>query len=122
MAKKPRKRKRTVQVTGVADHTRSGKVLSPPLLTPVSAFHSWLDERLPEILWAVLIVGQLPRDDALAVFRDAASYLSRLPEEQRFPEVTHSALAKLDAELRRGFIAAVCGNDAVRQAWLRSGF
>lgn len=77
-------------------HSRRGKLLTPPLaqipkLNPIS----WMNHRLPEMLWAVLLVGHLPREQALGSFRQLANYIFSLPESDRFGQVTHSCLALL---------------------------
>ena len=60
--------------TPLGKHRNVGKTLVPPLNTlPGVAKHTrWLDERMPEMLWACLVRAVLPRDQALAVFRDVA--------------------------------------------------
>ena len=51
-------------------HKQSGKVLTPPLLAIKSLrTASWVDDRLPEMLWCALLVTHLPRPFALEIFR-----------------------------------------------------
>lgn len=59
--------------TPLAGHKRVGKILVPPMLTlPGMSLHSWANERLPEMLWACLLVSVFPRNDALGAFREIA--------------------------------------------------
>ena len=59
---------------------------------------SWIRERLPESLWAILLVVHLPREEALDVFRCVAKYISELTEENKFSDVTHTALSNLPSQ------------------------
>ena len=56
------------------EHHRVKKTLVPPLnrMPGPLKFSRWVDERMPERLWAYLIRAVLSRDDALEVFRDVA--------------------------------------------------
>lgn len=73
--KKKKRHKRPAKPTStLGQHKQVGKSLIPPLLTlPGVAFHSWTNDRLPELLWACLVVSVLPRSDALNAFREIAS-------------------------------------------------
>ena len=83
----------------LGQHKQQGKNLVPPL----SQLHnmqlvSWVRERLPEFLWAILLVVHLSRKDALDVFRRVAKYMSELAEEDKFYDVTHTALSNLPSQ------------------------
>ena len=50
-------------------------MLVPPMMrmpTKIN-FSSWCNERLPEMLWAALLMAVFPREDALGAFREIAS-------------------------------------------------
>jgi hypothetical protein len=88
----------------LSQHKRLGKELTPPFLTIGNLrYCSWIDERLPEMLWAVLVVGNLDREEALPFFRYLGGYVEHHPE---CADVTLSGIASLTQEQRRGFIAA----------------
>ncbi|MDD2537670.1 MAG: hypothetical protein PHU61_04260 [Candidatus Absconditabacteria bacterium] len=61
-------------------HKQKKKELNPPFLA--HGFNmktsSWFDERLPEMLWAVLIIGNMERENALVFFRYVAKYVEKL--------------------------------------------
>jgi hypothetical protein len=79
----------------IQDHKRQGQTLVPPFLQiPNLQPMSWMNDRLPELLWAALLVTHLPRAHALAHFRDAASFIHSLAEPERFSDITHSGLAR----------------------------
>lgn len=67
-----RKRRNT---SSLQQHRRIGKTLLPPFLTlPGSGLTpaSWTNDRLPEMLWACLVISVIPRDQALNLFREIA--------------------------------------------------
>ena len=83
----------------IQDHNRQGKKLLPiwsqyPNMRPVS----WRNDRLPDMLWAILLVTLLPRDHALKVFLQVVEYINRLPEDEKFSDVTHTGLSKLPSK------------------------
>ena len=54
-----------------------------------------MNERLPDMLWAILLVKHLPREHALNVFRCIVKYIDSLPEYEKFSDITHTGLSKL---------------------------
>jgi hypothetical protein len=60
--------------TTLGEHHRVKKTLVPPLnrLPGQQKFSRWVDERLPEMLWACLVRAVISRDGALDVFREVA--------------------------------------------------
>ena len=64
------------------DHTQHKKELNPPFLS--NGFNmtmsSWFNDRLPEMLWAVLVIGNLEREDALIFFRHVANFVEKNKE------------------------------------------
>lgn len=75
MRKKKNTRQTGANTTPLSGHTRRGKSLVPPMMTLPGgfAFSSWTNDRLPEMLWAALVITALRREEALAVFREVAS-------------------------------------------------
>lgn len=97
------------------EHSREGKMLSPPLTrVPKMQPMSWASDRLPEMLWAALLVTHMPRVRALSVFRKLADRISSLPESERFGDVTHSGLAKSPAALHEVSSIIVAEEGAAR--------
>jgi hypothetical protein len=62
---------------------------------------SWLNERLPEMLWAVVIIGNTEREIALKFFRYVAKYVE---SNQECSNVTLTGISKLEKTIRVGFI------------------
>lgn len=97
--------------SSLAEHTRIGKSLLPPMLRlPMAAhYQSWPNERLPEMLWACLVVTVLPRETSLEVFREIASVGAKYRDrdEARGWGLTHSQLACQPVDLIRHLVAVV---------------
>lgn len=106
MSKKKKKGK-TQNHTTINQHHRHGTILTPPLGSlPQLKMASWRDDRLPEMLWAVLIVGQLPQPEALAIFRPVAKFFHQFRGEKDVPcDVRHSGLAQMQPEILEKFLA-----------------
>lgn len=74
MSKKHGKKRNRSRQHGstLSQHKKVGKVLLPPMLHMLPQdklrFSSWLDNRLPEVLWAVLATSLIPRKELLQVF------------------------------------------------------
>ncbi len=88
--------------TDISKHKREGFTLKPPFrqlagMSPVS----WKDDRLPEMLWAVVLIGNLKREEALNLFRKVAALVSKRPE---LSDVTHSGMAEWSRENRLNFV------------------
>lgn len=103
--KKQKKRKSKLNYSTIEQHSQAGKRLIPPLLqVPNLQLNSWRDERLPDLLWAVLLIGNFERTQALAVFRQAAEYIANLSNPYLLADVTHTGIAQAPEEVRAGFI------------------
>src|SRR5215204_1411144 len=100
------KRKKTRTHSTLSEHHRQGKILTPPLLkviqeTPNSKLQSWMNERLPNMLWAALLVTGLDRDQALNLFRRVAEYGQKFEEFSQRVDISHSGLQGFDEESQR---------------------
>lgn len=79
MSKKSRHKK--FKTTPISKHKIEGRVLKPPFRQLGNIVNSsWKDERLPEMLWAVLLIGNLPREKALAIFRQVSNFVMVNPD------------------------------------------
>ncbi len=95
--KRPKKRRKTYST--IQDHERQGKKLVPiwrqyPNMQPIS----WMNDRLPDMLWAALLVTHFPQNQVLNVFRLVIKYIDSLPEDKQFGDITHTGLSKLPSE------------------------
>ena len=67
--------------TSLSKHKRVKKNLIPPFLQINNLkMSSWINDRLPEMLWAVIIIGNLERNEALNFFRTIAKFVQNNPE------------------------------------------
>lgn len=103
------KKKAQHRHAGLDAHERIGKVLTPPMLAiPKLKPSSWIDERLPDMLWAALLITHLPRDLALEVFRRVAKLLEGQFSLVGATGVGHTDIAQLPSSLRNDVIALIC--------------
>lgn len=92
---------------------KGSKLLPPLAQIPMTSF-SWVECRLPELLWAVLLVGCLEREKALMCFRSVGNHILLLPDSQKIHDVTLSGLAIVEDNVFDGFCHALFLNDDVR--------
>ena len=98
--KKHQKKSQRKNYSTIPEHKRQGKKLIPPLVQNFNWTNaSWKNDRLPEMLWAILLVTHLPREHALNVFRKVAKYIEDLPSDKKFDDVTHTGFSKLPPEV-----------------------
>ena len=94
--KRRRKKKQGKKYSTIHDHKYQGKKLIPiwrqyPNLHPVS----WMNDRLPDMLWAILLVTLIPQEKALNTFRLIVKYIDALSTVEKFGDITHTGLSKL---------------------------
>ncbi len=121
MSKKKKRQKQSPQkdYSTIPQHKRQGKKLIPPLRQIVKKEEpgsSWRNERLPEMLWAILLVTHLPRGHALNVFRQVAKYIKDLPKDDRFYDVTHTGLSKLPPDRLDDVLSIIIRGQEQREA------
>jgi len=96
------KEERRKNESKLSDHKQFKKELKPPFLTIGNISTSaWFDERMPEMLWAVLVIGNIEREKALEFFRRIARFSS---ENADCYDVTLTGISKFSEEKRREFI------------------
>lgn len=92
-------KRRSKNRSTIADHKRQGSTLTPPLATlPKLQPSSWRDERLPEMLWAALLVAHLPRPVMLTTFRRVADYVHSVQDRVPMHDVTLTGLSLVSQE------------------------
>ena len=85
------------RTTDISKHKLDGKTLLPPFRQLPMSPSSWKDDRMPEMLWAVLLIGNIKREEALDTFRKVADLVSRNSE---LSDITHSGIAAWSKESR----------------------
>lgn len=100
------------QRSAIGEHHQVGKTLIPPLANiPKLTPNSWIDNRLPEMLWATLLITHLPRVEALNVFREVADYINKVKEKGKPSDITHTGLSNFDPEVLNGVLSTVTRTD-----------
>lgn len=117
MKKRKHKRNRELS-TPLTGHVLRGKTLEPPFaqLQKKLTNSSWIDDRLPEMLWAALILVEFKRDDALTIFRRFLKFLGENNKRDQLFDVTLSGIAKLDPELRSELLMTLCYQESITYA------
>jgi len=113
-SKKTSQKKQTT--TNLAGHRRHKKTLIPPLIDLPMTPSSWVDSRMPELLWVVLLREQLGRIRAIEVFNYIANYVA---SHKECGDVMLTALGRLHPDARREFIRYVVSLDAKNAQHLR---
>src|SRR5260370_35539979 len=75
---------------------RQGKVIEAPTAGLNLQFSSWVNDAIPEVLWSLLVITALPREDALACFRRILVKVSEQKTILGTRRLEHSRLAELD--------------------------
>jgi hypothetical protein len=103
--------------TTIKEHYRQGKKLIPPLATlPNMQPQSWPNSRLPEMLWAALLVSQLPRPEALGVFRGLANHIYKHKDTSCPHDITHTGISNLSPDASGDLIRVLALTDDLRHA------
>jgi len=116
--KRSAKARRRLSGSTLDQHDRNDKTLTPPfrsLLPDPSSTKSWRDYRLPEMLWAALIISHLPRPEALDVFQQVAKFIGQIQDTDSAGSVTLSGLARLSPHLLQGFLDTVAATENLRE-------
>ena len=114
---KGKKKKAEKSYSGIDAHKRQKKVLVPPLMAiPGIALQSWVNDRLPEMLWSALLISRLGRERALGKFRKVAALVPELPVEKRTVQPTLSSLASLEEGILREFLTTICADTETNNA------
>src|SRR5438105_3577851 len=112
------KQKNQQNYTALKQHKQFGKTLIPPAANiPNLQLTSWKNDRLPELLWASLIVASFPQSQALSSFRRVIEYVFKHREDKdNVHDVRHSHLQKIRPEILNNFLAHLTGLAEVKEA------
>ncbi|WP_291439121.1 DUF5677 domain-containing protein [Desulfovibrio sp.] len=112
--KKSRKKKnnRKSLTSNLTDHKQQGKKLIPPLLNmpaPIK-FSSWANERLPEMIWAVLLFEYLSPQGVFNSVRKAMiilreDFMKNKTAEAAPPDATLTYLASISDDVFASFLS-----------------
>lgn len=108
---KPGRNRKDKLRSTLGHHKRSGSKLVPPLMHALgdkAAMISWVNGRLVEMLWAVLLIHSLPRKEALSVFIKIVeeigfslreTFEQDSLEEHEVPDLTLTGISRFPADL-----------------------
>ena len=122
--KKSRAQRKTLKSgrnrTPISGHKRIKGNLVPPFnasdLRDSWQPSSWVDTRLPDMLWAVLIRHVLGREVGIAHFRGILNFISEHERKAELSDITLTGISKMEAGLRDELITCVTALPGTREA------
>lgn len=125
MAKRKQSKGSTVGRTTIAGHKHHGSKLTPPMAALLNLqIQSWKDERLPEMLWATLIVSHFEQTSALRLIARGVNFLGEKGVEKEKTtgessvsidcDVTHTGLSRMDTSLLQEFLSLLTPDEECR--------
>jgi hypothetical protein len=108
---------RHANVSALESHPRSGKTLKTPFskLGGELVSKSWLDECIPNTVWACILASRLERGACLDLFRSVVTNTRAKVGRRKETFVTHNFIATLsDAEFDTMFAGVLANKDAMR--------
>lgn len=94
--------------TPLSGYKQNKKTLTPPLATiPNMILSSWINDRLPEMLWAALIRNHHPGNTGYAIFRSNLRWLGDNIKDGDITGICHSDIANMSDDLRKQFIERI---------------
>lgn len=104
--------------TPLSGYKQEKKILTPPLATiPNMVLSSWTNDRMPDMLWAVLIRYKHPGNTGYAILRSILLWLQDNKGDNAIDGVTHTNIAAFNPVLRKKFITYIveqAGTDALK--------
>jgi hypothetical protein len=113
---KPKQQNIHLRTTPLKLLKRKGKVIEAPIKGLNMQFSSWINEAIPEVLWSLLVISGLPREDALASFRRILAKVSEHKDVLGSGRLEHSRLADLDQPSFNLFFSEECALPDVAKA------
>lgn len=106
---------KTRRTSKISEHKFQKKQLIPPLMAmPNIHLQSWTNDRMPEMLWALLLIEKHGRDKTIPIFRRVINYY--IQHEELDGEVTFSGILKLHAKAKFDLITAITAEEASKEA------
>lgn len=113
---KGHKKSKGIKRTSLSGHTQVGGKLLPPFAKLGNMKNSsWMNDRLPEMLWAALIVAGLGREIAIReVFRPLFQFIEQHKHKEAFHDIRFTGIAKLEPTLRLEIIELISRRSDVK--------
>lgn len=104
--------------TPLSGYKQEKKILTPPLATmPNMVLSSWTNDRMPDMIWAVLIRYKHPGNIGYAILRSILVWLQQNKGDSAIEGATHTNIAAFNPVLRKKFITYIveqAGTDALK--------
>ena len=116
---KTRKSKKNNNRTPIAGHHQAGKKLVPPIpqiMGEKLELKSWMNGRLPEMLWVALILASTERNEAFNEFNRILNFVSGHQRKTELEQLTISGISNLEVPLRQEVIGFITDNRRTAQA------
>src|SRR5215831_3256536 len=98
-------------------HKKQRNTLIPPLMTvPNVALQSWINDRLPEMIWSGLLISKLGREQALPMLRKLVAHVSNLRKTRQIVNPTLSGIASLEHETRQELLGIISSETQAKNA------
>src|SRR4051794_28044166 len=112
--KKRKERSRTL----LSGHQRKGKRLDPPFVHfgLNKGLVSWMNDRLPEMIWAALLIARLGRNTALGQLREFLRFLFGHSEKDSLYDGTLTGFSRLPSGFQHEVIGFLCRSEPSRDA------
>lgn len=110
--------------TKLTDHQFTGKKLIPPLATIPMTPSSWIDTRMPQMLWAVLLTNAFSREEVLERFENVVDVACEVsdtkdPNWRTKPLiVTLAGIASLDVKDKQKLMQVIAPDEKAKEALL----
>ena len=104
--------------TPLSGHKQRGGQLLPPItqLGEKLQITSWMDDRLPEMIWAGLIITTLGRERALSQFKEIFKFIQAHDQREQLDDLSLSGIAQIEQPLREELIGFIAGLPIVGSA------
>jgi hypothetical protein len=113
-----RKKRRDEGRTPLSAHKQHGKRFNPPFVQfgLNKNLVSWTNDRLPDMVWAALLIAGLGREDALRELREFLRFIFHHPQKESLFDVTLSGFAQLATAIKDEVISFICRHETARRA------
>jgi hypothetical protein len=100
--KKNKMREKKSIKTPLSGHKHVGKELLPPFATMKNKISlcSWMNDRLPEMLWAALILVSFERDEAFKILKRILNFILNHRSAELLHDITITGISKIEAPIR----------------------
>lgn len=109
-------RKQSQTRTPLSGHRRDKKILTPPLADLGLSELSWMNDRLPEMIWSALILVSLGRERGLHYLGSFLKFIASHPKRTDIHDVTLTGFSKLPEPLLVELVSKLTEEVDVRSA------